>query len=521
VPPRRLPPPGRCRNAWPAALVAVALLAACTGGAPSDAAPGPPGSTPGQGSSGGPVATSDPNFPAATERDLAGDPRWDVFDGSDRPVVEGFPDRQSVAPGEQVTLYVNAKVPSWTVRAYRMGWYRGDRARLVWTSDPQPGRVQPAPPPPQSGTNLVQTGWTPSLTVGTLGWPPGAYLFRIDPSTGTPGRFVPLTVRSPSVQGALVLLNANANWQAYNKWGGYSTYAGANGSMATRARVVSFDRPYDAGGGAADFLGEAQVIAQAEKLGLKLAYLTDVDLHEQPDVLTGANGVISLLHDEYYSNQMRAALTRARDRGTNIAFLGANAMYRKIRFERSPLGPNRLMINYKDASDPIADRSQATTQWRAPPASDPENSLTGTLYQCNPVRGDLVVVNPGHWLFAGLNLTPGVRIPGLLGSEYDRSVLGGSTPRPMEVLIRSPVTCQGKADLQHSAYYTTASGAGVFNSGTSDWAAAVIPDARLGDIKPEAARIVTAATSTLFTTFAAGPAGRVHPAQDNLEQYGR
>lgn len=494
------------------------VLSSCTSGGRTPSAPTPAGtasSTPGA------KPSADPGFPTAAEKDRPGDAGWDVFDSSARPPIEGFADRQSVAAGEKVTLYVTTTSASWTARAYRMGWYRGDRARQVWAGAAQPGKVQPPPPPPAPGTNLVQPAWTPSLTVDTTGWPAGHYLFRLDPSTGAPGRFVPLTVRSPSARGALVMLAPNTTWQAYNSWGGYSTYAGPNGARANRARVVSFDRPYAAGGGAADFLGDAVVVSLAEKLGLRLAFLTDVDLHERPGVLDGAAGVISMLHDEYYSKQMRQALTRARDSGTNIAFLGANAAFRKIRFEPSPLGPNRRMVNYKDATDPVADRTQATVSWRDPPSSEPENSLTGTLYRCNPVRGDLVVVDPGFWMFAGLGLTAGAPIPGVLGSEYDRAVLGGTTPRPMQVVVRSPVTCRGKADLQHSAYYTVPSGAGVFNSGTSDWGAAVIPDGKLGTIDPEAARIVTGATSTLFVTFAAGPAGRTHPAVDNLERFGR
>jgi hypothetical protein len=39
---------------------------------------------------------------------------------------------------------------------------------------------------------------------------------------------------------------------------------------------------------------------------------------------------------------MRAALLRARATGTNIAFLGANAMYRHIRFAASRLGQDRI-----------------------------------------------------------------------------------------------------------------------------------------------------------------------------------
>ncbi len=74
---------------------------------------------------------------------------------------------------------------------------------------------------------------------------------------------------------------------------------------------------------------------------MPLAYETDNDLAAHPGLLNGARAVISLGHDEYYSASMRAALTAARDAGTNLAFLGANAMFRHIRLATSSLGLGR------------------------------------------------------------------------------------------------------------------------------------------------------------------------------------
>jgi hypothetical protein len=50
-----------------------------------------------------------------------------------------------------------------------------------------------------------------------------------------------------------------------------------------------------------------------------------------PGQLDGARAVVSEAHDEYWSPTMRAVLTRARDRGTSLAFIGANEIYRRIR----------------------------------------------------------------------------------------------------------------------------------------------------------------------------------------------
>jgi hypothetical protein len=443
------------------------------------------------------------------EWDRPGDPSWSHVQVGRPHDVEGFADTDSAVPGQRVRLFVSTVARAYRVRAYRMGWYGGARARLVWVSAWLPGHRQ-AGARVTGTTHIPSAPWRPSLTVDTTGWPPGAYLLRLDTDRGTLRRFVPLTLRAPTTRGAVVLVDADTTWQAYNAWGGYSLYHGPDGARAHRARAVSFDRPYDYGDGASDFLGaELPLVALAERLRLPLAYVTDVDLHRDPTLLDGAAAVISLEHDEYWSPAMRTAVTKARDRGTNIAFLGANAVYRKIRFAASPLGPDRIEVNYKDATDPIRriDPAQVTTQWRDPPSSDNGSSLTGTDYGCSPVKADMVVLDPGSWLFAGLGLRAGSRLRGLVGSEYDRVSATAPTPRPIQVLTRTRLVCGGRPDVAEMAYYTTRTGAAVLDTGTSDW----IPG--LDWVDPLVRRVVTAATRRMLLTFASGPAGRRHPAR--------
>jgi hypothetical protein len=464
-----------------------------------------------------PAATTPaaPAFPAAEERTRHGDRGWSVIRTGGQHDIEGYTDRDSVLPGQPVRLFVSTIAGHVQVRAYRMGWYGGAKARLVWQSARVPAHLQPAARV-TGPTHTPSAPWRPTLTVDTTGWPAGDYLLRLDTDRGSLRRFVPLTVRTASDRGAVVLVNADTTWQAYNAWGGYSLYHGPDGSRADRSRAVTFDRPYDYGAGTADFLGaELPLVALAERLGLRLGYATDVDLQRDPGLLAGAAAVISLGHDEYWSPVMRAALTAARDRGTNVAFLGANAIYRKIRFGSTGLGPDRLEINYKDDTDPISrtDPAQVTTQWREPPSNDNESSLTGTDYGCSPARAPMVVVDPGSWLFTGLGLSAGSRLPGLVGSEYDRVYLGAPTPRPIQVLTHSPVRCDGRSDSADAAYYTTRSGAGVFDSGTSDWVAG------LDSPTPVVRRVVTAVTTRLLAAFATGPAGRAHPARDTAPRY--
>lgn len=435
--------------------------------------------------------------------------------------IEGWADRVSVRPGKAVQLYVSTPAASFTVQAFRMGWYGGDRARLVWSSGVVPGVQQPDSTLARDTNTVSAAGWSPSLRVDTTGWPPGDYLLRLSSSKGHQS-YVPLTVLSPSTRGAVVLVNAVTTWQAYNAWGDYSLYRGARGDAdyEHRSVAVSFDRPYGFGGGSADFLGnELPVVALAEKLGLPVAYVTDVDLHADPALLAGARAVVSLGHDEYWSLRMRQAVTAARDGGTNLAFLGANAIYRHIRFAGSTVGPNRLEVDYKDGvRDPLyaTDRSSATFDWRDGPDPRPESVLTGTFYQCNPVHADMVVADTDNWLLSDTGLSVGDQLTGLVGSEYDRVDPRVRTPRPIQILFHSPVTCGGAHDYADAAYYSTSSGAGVFDSGTSSWVCALDDACNGRSGGGTAQRAVRTVTTTLLKAFAAGPTGAAHPAQDNV-----
>lgn len=449
---------------------------------------------------------------------------WEIPRGEDHG-IEGFVDPISVLPGQPVRVYVSTSTANFRVRAFRMGWYGGAVAKLVWTSARYAGHRQSSPVLSEPATATMAAAWSPSLTMNTSGWPPGQYLLRLD-GNGDRSQFVPLTVRAASAVGRVVLLSPVTTWQAYNTWGCCDLYTGANGSFATRSRAVSFDRPYSQEFGAGEFLhDELPVITEAERLGLPLDFVTDTDLQSMPHLLAGARAVISMGHDEYWSPGMRVALADAVNAGTNVAFLGANGIYRRIRLADTRLGPDRLEINYKVASeDPLygMDDRQVTANWPAPPAADPESRLLGDQYGClveTPQTAG-VVVDPHSWLFDGTNVTTGQQLPGLIGPEIDAVQPGFPTPRPIEVLLHSPVRCPDNLPpYADASYYVARSGASVFDAGTIRWACAVRGDC-YGLVPPVTGRVVQTVTDNLLRAFAAGPAGREHPAEDNLARLG-
>lgn len=458
----------------------------------------------------------------AVENRRPGTSGWRITHMGAPDAIQGWADQVSAASGERVRLYVSTTARRFQVQAYRMGWYGGRGARLVWRSEPLAGRRQP-PPTRTPGTNMIATHWRPSLTIAIdSDWPPGVYLLKLVAATGQ--RFVPLTVRDDTSRAALVVMNAVTTWQAYNLWGGRNLYVGPDGSLETRSRVVSFDRPYY-GNGAGEFLGnEYPLVRLVESLGLDVSYWTDIDLHRHPERLLGHRALVSLGHDEYWSTRMRRGAEAARGHGVNLAFLGANAVYRHIRLEPSPTGPDRQEVNYKPWSigdDPAwqTDPTQVTTDWRRPPLNDPESRLLGAQYECNPTHAPGVVVDPSSWLFAGTGVRAGSRLPGLVGDEYDRVQPDAPRPPRVQVLLHSPVQCRG-ASFADTTYYTARSGAGVFASGTSSWVCQLSRACATTRRSAVTAGVVQTVTVNLLRGFARGPAGRYHPSRSNLARLG-
>ena len=250
-----------------------------------------------------------------SENSRPGDPHWQISNLGAPMAIVGYAGQASVLPGEPVTLYVSTTARSFRVSAFRMGWYHGDKARLVWQSAPVKGHQQ-RPSTLIAPTNTVECDWGPSLTVPTHDWPEGSYLLRLDAESGAQ-RFIPLTVRSASTAGKVVIKNGVQTWQAYNTWGGYDLYNGPGGTAdyANRSLAVSLDRPYDASGAFMFLYHERKTIELAERSGLPLAYVTSMDIDGDPHLLDGASALICPGHDEYWSPPERANVTAARDAG--------------------------------------------------------------------------------------------------------------------------------------------------------------------------------------------------------------
>ena len=449
--------------------------------------------------------------------------------------IEGYASQVSAQPGDDLIVFVNTVAPAFHVEAYRMGYYKGLGGRLVAQTDSVKATAQ-AQPTFTSGVNMIECPWSPSITIKvTKDWPPGNYLLKlVGDGTGqafAPQQYVPLCVRDDASTAAYVLQNSVTTWQAYNLWSNYSLYYGATSSggsdYADRSRVVSFDRPYPQNWaqGAADFFGnEFPLLYQMESLGLDMTYWTDVDLHVRPQLLAKHRCLFSLGHDEYWSTPMRSGAQSALSRGTNLAFLGANACYRQIRMEDSPVGANRRQVCYKDSTeDPLTGVNNAlvTVNWESPPVNQPENTLIGSMYQSVGSNADMIVTDGSHWVFDGCNLSDGEHLSLVVQGEYDRYVpaMQGS-PTNLDVLAHSPITNQGNSNWSDLTYYSVKGGGGVIASGSAAFVnklsnTTAFPSNIVPAAIPGVTDVLLRAMENVYGTFGNGPASASQPSGAN------
>ncbi|HZX02797.1 N,N-dimethylformamidase beta subunit family domain-containing protein [Kribbella sp.] len=474
-----------------------------------------------QSTSGGANKASNDGGPtvAPTSRaTTAGDDAWQIPQHRVAGMMElsGYADHVSVPTGQPFRLFVTSTAGAFTVRAFRIGWYGGAGAKLVWTSSQFPGKAQPQPILTKERM-VTAINWSPTTTVQTKGWPAGSYLLLLRASNGKE-TYVPIVIRSDSARGAVLIVNGVNTDQAYNGWGGFNLYVGGRKhSHDQRSMMVTFDRPYAYNPARGVLHDNLPLVQLAERSGVRLAYATSVDLQADPGLLAGARAIVFGGHDEYWSLLMRQAVTKARDAGTNLAFLGANSIYRRMRYAADPHGPNRIIVDYKDAGlDPVHNAPDTTVNWRQYPFPDPENSLVGMLYECFPASGAFTVREPGFFLFAGTGAKAGSAYPGLVGNEADRAYPIKGTPANLQVVAHSPTTCAKRHTFSDATYYTVKSGAGVFATGTIEWVRALQgPDPKYG-VGPASVAFAQKVTLNLFTALAAGPMGRTHPAVGNL-----
>ena len=289
----------------------------------------------------------------------------------------------------------------------------------------------------------------PDLTIDTTGWEPGFYVLKLRTGIGWHTQ-VPYVVSSPSAAGTVALVAPVTTWQAYNP-GAATASTTARPATAAAGRSASTVRTTGRPAPTTTAPPRCRSWSGPRSSASRCRYYTNVDLDQRPALLAGARGYVSLGHDEYWTPAMRDAVTRARDAGTNLAFLGANTMYWRIRLEDRDTGParwwwatgtTRTSTRCATSGPPRRPHGSATRRRRGPSTSWSGCSTSAT--RSTPTTSS---PRPAGGASRGTGVRLGDRVPGLVGPEADRVYPDGDSPRPLQVLSHTPYDCRGVRPL--------------------------------------------------------------------------
>jgi hypothetical protein len=365
--------------------------------------------------------------PIVRENGLPGTLGWTIAGAVGR-AIEGYAE-PSVVPGGVVHFHVSAfPAARYRVRIYRLGWYGGVGARLVWCLPSCAGdelaRARSIPAPDANGE--VRADWPVSDTLQVpAGWVSGYYVAQFmltsGPNAGQAGRTF-FIVRAAPGRSSPILVQVPVNtWEAYNGWGGKSLYD-ISSTDRRPANRVSFARPYamDLPGAQGPLGWELPLVWFLEHNRYDVSYQTDLDTSFDPDSLLQHRLVMTAGHDEYWTKEMRDAFQAARDSGTNLAFMGANAGYWQVRYEND----GETIVGYKSLYDPNPDSALKTAMFRELTPPRYECELLGIQHQGVGLHwppGDYTVqsaVLADPWLL-GTGFTAGSIVRGIVSVESD------------------------------------------------------------------------------------------------------
>ena len=416
----------------------------------------------------------------------------------------GYLSAQSILPGSPLQAFITCKASTFSIELFRMGFYNGDEAQSIWQSETLPCQTQSAPKF-KNYAQPIAANWKSSLEIPTEKLTPGFYLAKIVASDKS-ASFMSMVIRSETTNNRVVMVMPTMTSLAYNNWAKYSAYTSPTG-FTSRARLLSFNLPQQWGYGSGLYLHYVHpLLVVASQTGIDLAFVSDVDIASDPTLLNGARAYVSPGHDEYWTSSERLNVIAARDKGTNLLFMGANVAYWRVRLTKAARGENPVMEIYKSSSaDP--NKTEPTIRFRD--VNLPESHLTGLEYKCFPAAGKMKIKDPTSWVFQGTGVSSTSEIETVIGPEIDSLPRVNSFDGKITILTESAVACGDQSKARHKVKTQmilgiSPNGAGTFSVGTMNWVVRGLKSSAKKEIRDFTVQV----TSNVLKAAAQGPLGK-------------
>ena len=443
-------------------------------------------------------------------------------------MIRGYPRFPSLFPGETLVLHISSTSPRFRVAFFRQS-ERLEPMQAAFSAMLDGVHLPDGPPDRDWGWPAYQFAVPPD-------WPSGVYVAMLieiaadgseivpdsDTTFATSAKALFVVRHRGTVPLGTVLYKVSwATFAAYNGTGYGSLYTEAVWSreQPNPGFKVTWRRPGCGTGGdvmpgdSEDYYDtssrrqtfehwDAPLVRWLERDSYATHYCTDWDLHRDPELLRPYSLLLSVGHDEYWSDAMRAALDAHVDRGGNIAFFSGNISGYRIHFT-----DDDTAITCAKIGPPSRDPDTWTRDsWQE---VNPECRLTGVATAFGGGWWDgkrrtqgYVVQHAAHWVFAGTGLREGDEFGNdedfpLIGYEVDgaafrrkdgRAVVTGElgTPRDFTILGIAELGEGWVAGKTNAAatmgLYASPQGGVVFQGATTDWPILVPRNAHVGAI---------------------------------------
>ncbi|MCA1619120.1 MAG: hypothetical protein LC795_07380 [Acidobacteria bacterium] len=396
--------------------------------------------------------------------------------------IEGYASVTSVSPSGDIQFCV--RIESVNLTPFKIDFYRKGQIEEKMEGYSVEARAKNYPIP--SNVSSVGCGWPSAYQLKIpQSWRTGVYVARLTTLELTPeAKTDVLFIVKPAVPGekSKILFQSTVNtFQAYNNWDNRGSYYDPPYPL-----IVSFDRPEETLDNGKPETGntfqawESNFIEWLDTNGIEVEYCTNVDIHQNADLLSNYQLLLSVGHDEYWSEKMRSNVEFFIETGGNVAFFSGNVCYYKVEFKNN--------------------ERQMEGRWTwGNECGNPENSLVGVgwdngtghhhgagWYGSKPEQrtDNYIVRKSSHWVFTGTDLIDGQGFGGTHG------ILGYETCALVRRHKGTPhnFITLADADLMHwddePGYVTTpgyatmgiytADGT-VFTASTTGWALGLVP----------------------------------------------
>lgn len=382
-----------------------------------------------------------------------------IFEKDDKQIVnksiiEGYPNKDSFYPGEQIEVFVHCLNKSFNYKLIdKISDLTIDQKNNLSSTKQNYFKYSAI-----NGLNWHQSFVykIPSNLKSSL------YSLRLE--SGNSYHEIPIIIKNKTHKSDLAIILHTNTMHAYNTWGGinFYNYNVKDNSQRKLSKIISKNRPNKSPFKSNHlFQGTIPVMKWIYENNYSYEVLCDESLKISKTNLNNINTLMFISHSEYWCKEMYSNVENFKNKGGNIISLGGNIAYFKINTF------SHYIESCKDESIHL-DGSQGG-YWHL--LGKPASKIFGSQYDSSgfDTYGPYEVLLPEHWVFNGLNLKKGDLVGtvgrGASGHELDKITI--HSPKNISHLATGINKFKNRkvkgADM---TYYETEAGSKIFSTGS-------------------------------------------------------